>query len=94
VSMFEKCRHASSPVPGNARKKNRSTRAVGEKPKVITFLTQCDIRRDCQNKYPSFINRERIPHVVIKPSHHTSFAEAKTLTPLTSLLLYCNRRDR
>jgi hypothetical protein len=61
--------------------------------KVLTFLTQSDIRRDCQNKYPSFINRERIPHVVIKPSHH-QLRRSRNLNTTTSLLLNYNLRDK
>jgi hypothetical protein len=57
--------------------------------KVLTFLTQGDIRRDCQNKYPSFINRERIPHVVIKPSHHLLRRSQNFNTAISLLILYC-----
>jgi hypothetical protein len=56
--------------------------------KVLTFLTQGDIRRDRKNKYPSFINRERIPHVVIKPSHHL-LRRSQNSNTTTSLISYC-----
>ena len=65
---------------------NKSGRRKAEK--VLTFLTQGDIRRDCENKYPSFINRKRIPHIVIKPSHH-QLRRSQNSNTTTSLLLYC-----
>ena len=70
---------------------NKSGRRKAEK--VLTFLTQSDIRRDCKNKYPSFINRERIPHVVIKPSHHL-LRRSRNSNTTTSLLLNYNLRDK
>ena len=70
---------------------NKSGRRKAEK--VLTFLTQRDIRRYCENKYPSFINRKRIPHIVIKPSHHTQLSPKPKLYTTTSLLLNYNPGD-
>jgi hypothetical protein len=66
---------------GNRRiKKPLNESGRKETEKVTRLLTQGDVRGDCKDKNPPFVNCERTPKVKVKFSHHL-FAEAGTLTP-------------